>query len=360
MNRAFRASGPRSLTSSEPAGYLVDMSHEVKQVAVTCGGFSGEAEISRKSAAMVVKHMDRSRFMPTLVHIGVDGWFAESDSGERFPMDKGDFSFTDGAGQRHGFDAVFEMVHGTPGEDGRLSAYFELLGIPYTASPPRTLAIGHHKAWTTALLARLGHPVAKSEIHHRDILNRLEGEQDRMAEAIGLPCFVKACESGSSIGVTRVDAVDGFRAAFEAGFEASEAVMVEAFLDGREFTCGVIPSEPGGSPRPLPVTEIISDNAFFDYAAKYEGKSREVTPADIDEAMTQCIQELSVQVYRDLDCHGMARVDFINHNGIPHIVEVNTVPGFSEMSIIPQQAREVGMSPTELISLLVDDALMRA
>ena len=130
MNRAFRASGPRSLTSSEPAGYLVDMSHEVKQVAVTSGGFSGEAEISRKSAAMVVKHMARSRFMPTLVHIGVDGWFAESDSGERFPMDKGDFSFTDGAGQRHGFDAVFEMVHGTPGEDGRLSAYFELLGIP--------------------------------------------------------------------------------------------------------------------------------------------------------------------------------------------------------------------------------------
>ena len=181
-----------------------------------------------------------------------------------------------------------------------------------------------------------------------------------MAETIGLPCFVKACESGSSIGVTRVDAVDGFRAAFEAGFEASEAVMVEAFLDGREFTCGVIPSAPGGAPRSLPVTEIITDNAFFDYAAKYEGKSREVTPADLDAAMTKRIQELSVQVYRDLDCHGMARVDFINHNGTPHIVEVNTVPGFSEMSIIPQQAREVGMSPTELISLLVDDALVRA
>ena len=335
------------------------MSHEVKQIAVTCGGFSGEAEISRKSAGMVVKHMDRSRYAPTLVHIGQDGWFAETEGGERFPVDKGDFSYTDAAGQRHTFDAVFEMVHGTPGEDGRLSAYFDLLSMPYTASPPRTLAVGHHKAWTTALLARLGHPVAPSEIHHRDILDRLEEEQGRIVAAIGLPCFVKACESGSSIGVTRVDVVDEFRAAFEAGFEASDTVMVEAFLDGREFTCGVIPSEPGGAPRPLPVTEIITDNAFFDYAAKYEGKSREVTPADLDAAMTKRIQELSVQVYRDLDCRGMARVDFINHNGTPHIVEVNTVPGFSEMSIIPQQAREVGMSPTELISLLVDDALAR-
>ena len=265
-----------------------------------------------------------------------------------------------GGSGRKGKELVFEMVHGTPGEDGRLSAYFELLGMPYTASPPRTLAIGHHKAWTTSLLARQGHPVAKSEIHHRDILDRLDSEQDRMASAIGLPCFVKACESGSSIGVTRVDAVEGFRAAFEAGFEASEAVMVEAFLDGREFTCGVIPSEPGGAPRPLPVTEIITDNAFFDYAAKYEGKSHEVTPADLDDAMTKRIQALSVQVYRDLDCRGMARVDFINHNGAPHIVEVNTVPGFSEMSIIPQQAQKVGMSPTELISLLVEDALARS
>ena len=359
MNKVFRAFGPLLSTSSEPAVYLGDMSHEVKQVAVTCGGFSGEADISRKSAAMVVKHVDRSRFAPTLVHIGLDGWFAETESGDRFPMDKGDFSFTDASGQRFGFDAVFEMVHGTPGEDGRLSAYFELLGMPYTASPPRTLAIGHHKAWTTALLARLGHLVAASEIHHQDILDRLDEEQDRMVSAIGLPCFVKACESGSSIGVTRVDDIEGLRAAFEAGFEASEAVMVEAFLDGREFTCGVIPSEPGGAPRPLPVTEIITDNAFFDYEAKYEGKSHEVTPADLDEVMTTRIQALSVQVYRDLDCRGMARVDFINHSGEPHIVEVNTVPGFSEMSIIPQQAREVGMKPTELISLLLDDALVR-
>ena len=332
------------------------MSREVKQIAVTCGGFSGEAEISRQSAAMVVKHMDRSRFAPTLIHIGSDGWFAETGSGERFPMDRGDFSFTDGAGGRHAFDAVFEMVHGTPGEDGRLSAYFDLLGIPYTASPPRTLAVGHHKAWTTALLARFGFPVAASRIYHREVLDRLDAEEDRIVADIGVPCFVKACESGSSIGVTRVDGKEGFRAAFEAGFQASEAVMVEAFLDGREFTCGVIPVEPGGVPRALPVTEIVTDNAFFDYAAKYEGKSREVTPADLDGAMTERIQELSVQVYRDLDCRGMARVDFINHGGMPHIVEVNTVPGFSEMSIIPQQAQAVGISPTELISLLIEDA----
>ena len=200
-------------------------------IAVTCGGYSGEAEISRKSAAMVVKHMDRARYLPTLVHINRDGWFAETEGGGRFPIDKGDFSWKDDAGVRHTFDAVFEMVHGTPGEDGRLSAYFELIGLPYTASQPRTLAIGHHKAWTTALLARLGHPVAKAGIFRKDILRRLEAEQDGLAEVYGLPCFVKACESGSSIGVTRVDEPGQFKAAFEAAFAASDAVMVESFLE---------------------------------------------------------------------------------------------------------------------------------
>ena len=333
------------------------MSSDVQRVAVTCGGYSGEADISRKSAAMVFKHMDRMRFAPTLVHIDRDGWFAESE-GERFPIDKGDFTWMDSKGVQRGFDVVFEMAHGTPGEDGRLSAYFELIGLPYTASQPRTLAIGHHKAWTTALLARLGHPVAKAGIYRADILDSLEADQEGLAAEFGLPCFVKACESGSSIGVTRVDEPGQFRGAFEAAFEASDSVMVESFLDGREFTCGVIPSTPGGPPRFLPVTEIISDNAFFDYEAKYAGKSREETPADIDDELTSDIQERAVAVYRDLDCSGMARVDFILHEGKPHVVEVNTVPGFSEMSIIPQQAQVVGISPTELISLILDNALI--
>mgnify|MGYP001030667583 CR=1 FL=1 len=335
------------------------MSSEVKRVAVTCGGFSGEADISRKSAAMVVQHMDRTRFVPTLVHIARDGWFAEDQDGQRHPVNKGDFTWEDGAGGHHSFDVVFEMVHGTPGEDGRLSAYFDLIGLPYTASQPRTLAIGHHKAWTTALLARFGHPVAEAGIFHVDVLETLDAQAEALAAKYGLPCFVKACESGSSIGVTRVDEPGQFRAAFEAAFEASSAVMVESFLDGREFTCGVIPSKPGGEPRFLPVTEIISDNAFFDYEAKYAGKSREVTPADIDAELTLDIQQRALAVYLDLDCSGMARVDFILHQGTPHVVEVNTVPGFSEMSIIPQQALAVGISPNALITLLIDDALTR-
>ncbi len=333
------------------------MSSKVMHIAVTCGGYSGEAEISRKSAAMVVKHMDRARFLPTLVHINRDGWFAETEGGGRFPIDKGDFSWKDDAGVRHTFDAVFEMVHGTPGEDGRLSAYFELIGLPYTASQPRTLAIGHHKAWTTALLAQLGHPVAKAGIFRNDILDRLGEEVHALIDDYGLPCFVKACESGSSIGVTRVDASEQFQAAFEAAFATSDTVMVESFLNGREFTCGVIPSKPGGPPRFLPVTEIISDNAFFDYEAKYDGKSREETPAEIDEALTLDIQHRAVQVYLNMNCSGMARVDFILHEGVPHVVEINTVPGFSEMSIIPQQAKMVGITPTALISLVIEDAM---
>ncbi|MCH1575497.1 MAG: D-alanine--D-alanine ligase, partial [Flavobacteriales bacterium] len=207
------------------------MSAKVKQVAVTCGGFSGEAEISRKSAAMVVKHMDRSRYAPTLVHIEEEGWFAESD-GRRYPMDAGAFTYTVDAGEVHGFDVVFEMVHGTPGEDGRLSAYFELLGMPYTASSPRTLALGHHKSWATALLSSMGHPVAPSRTFHQDVLDRLDEVAPQLAAEFGFPCFVKACESGSSIGVTKVEEQSAFRAAFEAGFAASEAVMVEGFLHG--------------------------------------------------------------------------------------------------------------------------------
>ena len=172
------------------------MSSEVKRIAVTCGGFSGEADISRKSAAMVVKHMDRNRFTPTLVHIERDGWFAESEDGQRHPMDAGSFTWTDAEGVVHGFDAVFEMVHGTPGEDGRLSAYFELLGMPYTASSPRTLAVGHHKAWTTALLSSMGHPVAPSRIFHSDVLARLDVVGPELAAEFGFPCFVRLARVG--------------------------------------------------------------------------------------------------------------------------------------------------------------------
>lgn len=336
-----------------------------RRIAITCGGYSGEADVSRASAAMVLNHIDRDRFEPVLVHIERGGWSAEWDEPmHRAPINLGDFTCTAHDGQVVGFDIVMEMVHGTPGEDGQLGAYFALFDMPYTGSPTRTMAVGHHKAWTKDLLARWGYPVADSvTITAEDADLRsddFEAWAVELAEQVGLPCFVKGNQSGSSIGVTRVESLDQFPAAFEAAFGASATIMVEAFLSGREFTCGVIPSAPGGAPVALPVTEILTSNLFFDYQAKYAGESEEITPADLDEVATSEIQQTALDVYCDMDMCGVARVDFITHQGVATIVEVNTVPGFSAASIIPQQAAEAGIEPRELITLLLDDAWERS
>jgi D-alanine-D-alanine ligase len=359
----WRISEPQLLDPNLTTAMTQDPSK--RRVAVSCGGYSGEADISRASAAMVMDHIDRDRFEPVLVHIERGGWTAEWDAPKhRAPVDRGNFTTTAPDGSVVGFDIVLEMVHGTPGEDGQLGAYFALFDLPYTGSPTRTMAVGHHKAWTKDLLSRWGYPVAPSvtitaedrELHADDFT----AWAHELAEQIGLPCFIKGNQSGSSIGVTRVESVEQFPAAFDAAFAASATIMVEAFLSGREFTCGVIPSSPGGAPVALPVTEITTANLFFDYQAKYEGQSEEVTPADIDEAATSQIQQTALDVYCDMDMCGVARVDFIMHDGVANIVEVNTVPGFSAASIIPQQAAEAGLQPREFISLLLDDAWARS
>jgi len=342
------------------------MAHSTRRVAITCGGYSGEADISRASAQNVLAHIDRSRFEPVLIHIDHGGWTAEWDTPKthRSPVNRADFTALAPGGSKVGFDLVLEMVHGTPGEDGQLGAYFALFGLPYTGSPTRTMAVGHHKSWTKDLLARWGYPVADSVAITLEDREQHEGDFDAwtagIAQRIGLPCFVKGNQSGSSIGVSRVESALEFSAAFDAAFDASQTIMVEAFLSGREFTCGVIPSLPGGPPMALPITEIVTDNLFFDYEAKYLGASKEITPADIDELTQRQIQKTALDVYCAMGMCGMARVDFITHEGVAHIVEVNTVPGFSAPSIIPQQGREAGLETSEFISLLLDDAWVRA
>ena len=327
-------------------------------IAVLAGGFSGEAGVSRRSAAMVMAHMDRKRFAPYLVHIERDGWWAEHpETGARCMVQKDTLGYDHANDLFIAADLAFVMVHGTPGEDGLLQAHLDLCGIPHTTANARVMAATFHKGWTTALLRNVGIPVAKSI----ECLPTETWDKKRIEEVVselGLPCFVKPNESGSSIGITRVTSADLIWQAIEnARTTGTSTVLVEALLSGREFTCGVIP-DGRGNIQALPITEIISHNEFFDYAAKYDGESHEITPANISDDETRALQAMAMKVYRTLHLKGMARVDMMMEQGAqPHVIEINAVPGFSAQSIIPQQAEIQGINKTELISLLIDAAL---
>jgi len=330
------------------------------RIAVLAGGFSGEANVSRRSADMVMAHIDRKRFEPYLVNIDREGWWTPGeDKSTRLSVDRETLGFAKPTGEVVAADLAFVMVHGTPGEDGLIQAHLDLCGIPHTTASTRVMAATFHKGWTTALLRDSGIPVARSV----ECLSSETWNQQRIHEVVtdlGLPCFVKPNESGSSIGITRVASAEDLWPAIEGARKTgSSTVLIEALLAGREFTCGVIPDGTNGT-QALPVTEIVSHNAFFDFAAKYDGQSHEITPADINELDTRKLQETATRVYQQLDLQGMARVDMMMAEGDePHVIEVNTVPGFSAQSIIPQQASAVGIDKTTLISRIIDDAWNR-
>lgn len=330
------------------------------RIAVLAGGYSGEADVSRRSAAMVMAHIDRDRFWPYLVHIDREGWWTQEGEGlPRLSVNRQTLGFTSASGEETTPDLAFVMVHGTPGEDGLLQAHLNLCGIPHTTASARVMATTFHKGWTTALLRDAGISVARSI----ECLPTETWSAQRVQEVVdelGLPCFVKPNESGSSIGISRVTEADQlWPAVVEARATGSSTVLLEAMLQGREFTCGVIP-DGQGDVMALPVTEIVSHNAFFDYSAKYDGQSHEITPAELDSSSTTALQRTAVAVYRHLHLEGMARVDMMMADGeAPHVIEINTVPGFSAQSIIPQQAAAMGMDKTSLISRIIDDALSR-
>lgn len=315
-------------------------------LAVLTGGYSSEAPVSRRSAGMVMDNIDRSKWAPVLVNIDREGWWADIN-GEPVALDRNDFS---AGGLR--FDGALIMVHGTPGEDGRLQAYLDEVGIPHTNGSPRNMALTFHKGWTTALLRTHGIAVA-------DSVMLLPGETPDVAsiEAAvgGYPCFVKPNEAGSSFGVSRVAAANELLPAIEAARAEGGSVLVEQFLPGREFSIGVIPDSTG-LPMALPVTEIVAHGAFFDYQAKYEGASDEITPAAIPAAAASAMQDLAVRTYRATECRGLARVDVKwdeSSNRPPAVIEINTIPGFTAQSLIPQQAAHLGIGKTELIERIL-------
>lgn len=322
----------------------------MKAIAVVMGGYSAEKIISMKSGEVVMNFLDKSLYKPYAIVIDENEW-KMVDGNTSYALNRSDFS-VDLNGQKIVFDGVFIAVHGAPGENGILQTYLDALNIPYTSSGAKASELSFDKGKCNDFLRNNDIPCAKSVI-----LKKNETvQQDFLINTLGLPCFVKPNSNGSSFGISKVSNVDELLPAIEKAFSHDDNVLVESFLSGTEVTCGV--HNLNGVVQTLPITEIVSENDFFDFEAKYEGKSKEITPARISEDIARKVSERTIEIYKLLNLDGIARVDFIITNGEPFVIESNTVPGLSKGSIIPQQAQAIGISLTELFNKAVNHMLV--
>ncbi len=314
------------------------------------GGYSSEYGISIKSGNVVHKYLDREQYNSYRIVITKEKWVYLDDSDREFPVNKSDFSIQPAA-EKITFDCVFNAIHGTPGEDGLLQAYFELLGIPQTSCNHYQSALTFNKRDLLSTLKPYGVQCATSYY-----LNKGQTiDKDAIVDKVGLPCFVKANRAGSSYGVSKVYQKEELENALTAAFKEDSEVIIESFLDGTEVSVGVITYN--SEITVLPITEIISENDFFDYEAKYMGKSQEITPARLSEIQETKVRDLAEFIYRTLDLKGYTRSEFIFIGDIPHLLEVNTTPGLTEESLLPQQAKTAGISLEELFASAIEEAL---
>lgn len=324
-------------------------------IAFVTGGYSGESEISYLTAKTIKKNIDPDKFNYYEIDITPNGWYGILPSGEKVEVNKDDFSIQVN-GDKIIFDAVLNGIHGTPGEDGKMQAYFDLLKIPYTGCDCATSALTFNKRYTVAVAAFSGINVAHSMlIYKRDYKGEIES-----FKSLKFPVFVKPNNGGSSIGMSKVDAFGAeLSIALEKAFKEDDQVLVEEFIEGREFTIGVFKTK--GEVIALPITEIISNNTFFDFQAKYHGASQEITPAEIPENITEQIKKEAIKIYRLFNCSGVVRIDFIYSkvHELPFMLEINTVPGQTEASLIPQQIRAFGWNLKEFYSALLEECLTR-
>jgi len=319
------------------------------------GGYSSEHDISIKSGNVVYESLDKSEYNCFRIHIyeneKTPTWvYLDENDDEAIAVDKSDFSILLD-GQKIHFACVFNAIHGTPGEDGVLQAYFELLQIPQTSCNHYQAALTFNKRDLLSALKPFGIKSAQSYyLNKGDELN-----EQAIVDQVGLPCFVKANRAGSSYGISKVYEKEALPKAIEVALEEDDQVLIEAFLDGTEVSVGVISYE--GKPLVLPITEIVSENDFFDYEAKYLGKSQEITPARISEAQRQKVSELAFQIYSILGLKGFTRSEFIFKDGEPYLLEVNTTPGLTRESILPQQAAVHGLDLSALFGSAIEEAL---
>ncbi len=322
-----------------------------KNIALVTGGYSGEATISYRSAKTIYEHLNRELFNVFTIDVNPGGWYY-MDGDQKIDVDKNDFTLLMD-GKKISFDAVFIGMHGTPGEDGKLQGYFDMLNLPYTSCNAATSALTFNKRYTVAVAAMAGIKVAKS-VH---LFKHTPFEAQAILSNLSLPYFVKPNNGGSSIGMSKVTAEEQLLPAIEKAFAEDTQVLVEQMIQGREFTVGVFKAE--GAITVLPLTEVVAHNEFFDFEAKYEGKSSETTPAEVTGGWQQKIEDAARRIYEVFNCAGVVRIDFIydEREDEPYMLEINTVPGQSDASVIPQQVRAKGWTLTEFYARLLQEAL---
>ncbi|MEO6819197.1 MAG: D-alanine--D-alanine ligase [Ginsengibacter sp.] len=322
-------------------------------IAFVTGGYSGEAEISYLSAKTIEKNIDPERFDFYKIDITTKGWFHELNSGEKVAIDKNDFSLLIN-NKKILFDAVLIGIHGTPGEDGKLQGYFDVLKIPYTSCDCATSAITFNKRYTVAVASFSGIHVANSVL----LFKADYTSPDEKVKKLHFPVFVKPNNGGSSIGMSKVDEPsEELGKAIEKAFKEDDQVLIEEFIKGREFTIGVFKSK--GNIIPLPITEIITKKSFFDFEAKYLGASQEITPAQADEEITGQIKDTAIKIYQIFNCKGIVRIDFIydEEKKVPFMLEINTVPGQTAASLVPQQLNYFGWNLMDFYTALLEECL---
>ena len=323
-----------------------------KRIALVTGGFTGEAVVSLKSAAVVEKNLDLDQYEVYKIIISKEKWYYENPNGEQFVVDKNDFSIVVNS-SKITFDGVFNILHGSPGEDGKLAGYFDMVGLPYTTCDAATSAITMNKGYTKAIVQDIeGLKVAKS-LH---LLRNQAKNSERVLKELQLPLFIKPNNGGSSIGMSKVKSPDELQTALDKAFQEDDQVLVEEFVTGREFSVGAY--QVGGKVTVLPSTEIVSSKEFFDFEAKYTpGVTEEITPGRMTEEEVQRVSRIVESIYQKLNCKGSVRVDYFLETGTNdfYFIEINTVPGQTETSLISQQVKATGMELKEFYSALIEE-----
>lgn len=321
-----------------------------KNIAIIMGGYSSEIDISIKSGNVVYSHLNKEKFNAFRVLILKEKWVVLDAQENEFPIDKNDFSFTQN-NIKTTFDCVFNAIHGAPGENGQLLAYFNLINLKHTSAPFYQMALTFNKRDTLSAVKAYGIKTAASiYLNKGDKINL-----NHIITAVGLPCFIKPNNAGSSYGISKVHTKNEILPALEKAYKEDSEILIESFLDGTEVSVGIIQYR--GETKVLPITEIVSENDFFDYEAKYEGKSQEITPARISLTQQAKLEKVAIKVYDILNISGFSRSEFIFVDLEPYFIEINTVPGLTEESILPQQAQVAGISLAELFESAIAAAL---
>ncbi|MGB1445245.1 MAG: D-alanine--D-alanine ligase [Flavobacteriaceae bacterium] len=323
-----------------------------KIIGVVSGGYTSERGISQKSGRVVFEALLNTPFECYHIDIAQEAWTVRDANGTQHEINKSDFSILVN-GENKSFDCVVNMIHGAPGENGQLAGYFELLNLPHTSCSSAMAALTYDKRNCLAVTDSFGIPSAK-----RIIFNEGDSvELDEIINTVGLPCFVKANRAGSSFGVYKVSEKTELNSALEGALKEDNELLIEAALEGREITVGVL--ERKGKIEVLPITEIISENDFFDYEAKYEGKSQEITPAKLPLEWEKAAKKMAEKIYKTMGLRGITRTEFIFVDGVPHLLEINTIPGMTLQSIIPQQAEAAGISMENLLTDLIETSISK-